>query len=96
MATGMPNNLVRRVKTVRGEITFRMICQPRFDYGRATHRVMETYDGILFVSDERPDKTALRLCTEVPVRIEDGARGCRIHSAEQPIGVVRSGAGRSR
>lgn len=69
---GHAHNLVRRVKTVRGEITFRMICQPRFDYGRATHRVMETYDGILFVSDG-PDKTALRLCTEVPVRIEDGA-----------------------
>ena len=69
---GHAHNLVRRVKTVRGEITFRMLCQPRFDYGRATHRVMQTYDGILFVSDG-PDKTALRLCTEVPVRIEDGA-----------------------
>ena len=69
---GHAHNLVRRVKTVRGEITFRMICEPRFDYGRATHRVMQTYDGILFVSDG-PDKTALRLCTEVPVRIEDGA-----------------------
>ena len=69
---GHAHNLVRRVKTVRGEITFRMVCQPRFDYGRATHRVMQTYDGILFVSDG-PDKTALRLCTEVPVRIEDGA-----------------------
>ena len=69
---GHAHNLVRRVKTVRGEITFRMVCEPRFDYGRATHRVMQTYDGILFVSDG-PDKTALRLCTEVPVRIEDGA-----------------------
>ena len=69
---GHAHNLVRRVKTVRGEITFRMVCEPRFDYGRATHRVMQSYDGVLFVSDG-PDKTALRLCTEVPVRIEDGA-----------------------
>ena len=33
------HNLVRRVKTVRGEICFRMLCAPRFDYGRASHRV---------------------------------------------------------
>ena len=69
---GHAHNLVRRVKTVRGEITFRMICEPRFDYGRATHRVTQTYDGVVFVSDG-PDKTALRLCCEVPVRIENGA-----------------------
>ena len=33
------HNLVRRVKTVRGELCFRMLCAPRFDYGRASHRV---------------------------------------------------------
>ena len=33
------HNLVRRVKTVRGELCFRMLCAPRFDYGRAAHRV---------------------------------------------------------
>src|SRR5262249_13121174 len=31
-----PHTLVRRVKTVRGEICFRMLCAPRFDYARAT------------------------------------------------------------
>ena len=30
------HNLVRRVKTVRGELCFRMLCAPRFDYGRAS------------------------------------------------------------
>src|SRR5262245_61646060 len=29
--------LVRRAKTVRGEVRFQMRCDPRFDYGRATH-----------------------------------------------------------
>jgi GH15 family glucan-1,4-alpha-glucosidase len=28
-----PRNLVRRVKVVRGEIRFRMVCAPKFDYG---------------------------------------------------------------
>src|SRR4051795_2828163 len=34
---GGPHRLVRRVKTVRGEVALRMICQPKFDYGRAEH-----------------------------------------------------------
>ena len=31
--------IVRRVKAVRGDIHFRMVCDPKFDYGRASHRV---------------------------------------------------------
>ena len=34
---GHSHNLVRRVKVVRGEIKFRMVCAPKFDYGRAGH-----------------------------------------------------------
>ena len=41
------HNLVRRVKTVRGELCFRMLCAPRFDYGRASHRV-EQQEGQCF------------------------------------------------
>jgi len=64
--------LVRRAKTVRGEIHFRMVCQPRFDYARSEHRV-ETKDGeVLFVSEGK-DQSALRLRTSIPVTIRDGA-----------------------
>jgi GH15 family glucan-1,4-alpha-glucosidase len=66
------HDLVRRAKTVRGELRYRMVCEPRFDYARADHSV-EVKDGeVLFVS-RGPDKTALRLRTEVPVKIVDGA-----------------------
>ncbi len=34
---GQSHNLVRRAKAVRGDLTFRMECRPRFDYGRAAH-----------------------------------------------------------
>ena len=34
---GLAHNLVRRAKTVRGEVRFQMRCDPRFDYARATH-----------------------------------------------------------
>lgn len=66
------HRLIRRAKTIRGEVRFRMQCAPRFDYGRASHRV-EVKDGeVLFLSQGR-DGTVLRLCTEVPLRIHNGA-----------------------
>ncbi|HZI33058.1 MAG TPA: trehalase-like domain-containing protein, partial [Candidatus Binatia bacterium] len=44
------HDLVRRVKVVRGEIKVRMVCAPRFDYGRAEHTVEKHEREILFVS----------------------------------------------
>jgi GH15 family glucan-1,4-alpha-glucosidase len=64
--------LVRRAKTVRGEVRFRMLCQPRFDYARSQHTVERTADGVLFAGSGN-HAIALRLRSEVPVRIEDGA-----------------------
>ena len=65
------HDLVRRVKVVRGELTLRMHCAPRFDYGRAKHTVEKRGQEVLFVSQGR-DGTAVRLRASVPVRIIDG------------------------
>jgi len=64
--------IVRRAKTVRGEVHFRMECSPRFDYARSDHRVEQLSDGVLFES-AGPYKAALRLHTSAPVRIDGGA-----------------------
>ncbi len=66
------HELVRRAKTVRGEIHFRMLCQPRFDYARSKHHVEKRDGEILFVSEGK-DQSALRLRTSIPVTISDGA-----------------------
>ncbi len=63
--------LVRRAKTVRGEVTYRMVCAPRLDYGRATHRAEACHDGVLFCSTGS-DKTALRLRSDHPLVIQNG------------------------
>src|SRR5246500_4905410 len=34
-----PNEIVRTLTVIRGEVDFKMRCQPRFDYARAGHRV---------------------------------------------------------
>ncbi len=69
---GAAHRLVRRAKSVRGEVRFRMVCDPRFDYGRASHRI-ETGDGEVVFLSEGDDRTALRLRSSVPLRIENGA-----------------------
>src|SRR5215469_13556966 len=45
-----PHTLVRRARTVRGEVRFRMLCAPRFDYARAHHTVERVNDGLIFRS----------------------------------------------
>jgi GH15 family glucan-1,4-alpha-glucosidase len=65
------HTLVRRAKTVRGEVHFRMVCRPRFDYGRAAHLVEQRGREVLFLS-QGPDKTVLRLRADVPIRLIDG------------------------
>ena len=44
-AAGHAHHLVRRAKAVRGELSFRMICAPAFDYGRAGHKVDCSHHG---------------------------------------------------
>jgi len=65
------HRLVRRIKTIRGRIHYRMICEPRFDYGRASHRIQKRKGGVLFQS-EGGDRKALLLRTPVPCRIQNG------------------------
>jgi GH15 family glucan-1,4-alpha-glucosidase len=64
--------LVRRAKCVRGAVSFDMVCEPRFDYGRAGHKVDPRAGEVLFHSDA-PDGLTLRLRTDVPVEVRDGA-----------------------
>jgi GH15 family glucan-1,4-alpha-glucosidase len=66
------HDLVRRIKTVRGEIRFRMVCDPRFDYGRRAHR-LEIRDGEAIFHPEGKGLQALRLRSEIPLRGENGA-----------------------
>jgi GH15 family glucan-1,4-alpha-glucosidase len=70
-ALGHRHNLVRRVKVVRGEITFRMVCAPKFDYGRAQHAVRPGRREVLFVPTGKK-LPSLRLRGDKPWRIVNG------------------------
>ncbi len=45
------HRLVRLLRVVRGEMRFVVECEPRFDYGRAAHRLDLTEDGAVFGSN---------------------------------------------
>ncbi|MDQ3537127.1 MAG: glycoside hydrolase family 15 protein [Bacteroidota bacterium] len=66
--------LVRTVRTVLGgEITFRIRCNPRFDYARANHTVEKTESDtheIIFKS-EGADGSQIRLMSNVPLEIKE-------------------------
>jgi GH15 family glucan-1,4-alpha-glucosidase len=64
--------LVRRAKCVRGEVSFDVLFRPAFDYGRASHRV-EVRDGELLFQSDSPDRMTLRLRTQVPLEVKNGA-----------------------
>lgn len=67
------HELVRRAKTVAGEMEFEVICKPAFDYGRASHKVERGSGGeVLFISENDSDPV-LRLICDVPCEVSDGA-----------------------
>ena len=68
-APGPGRRLIRRAKTVRGEVRFAMRCAPRFDYGRASHRLQQDGDTLVFTS-EGSDRTAFRLRATVPLSMD--------------------------
>lgn len=67
---GPAHNLIRRAKSIRGEIGYRMECAPAFDYGRAGHTIEKDGDQIIIASTGS-DKTRLRFIASKPVDIQD-------------------------
>jgi GH15 family glucan-1,4-alpha-glucosidase len=93
--TGGEQCLVRRAKTVRGEVHFRMFCQPRFNYARSDHTVERTADGVRFIPADG-DSIALQLRSSVHLRVEAGAAVAEFtlrgdESASFILARVRSG-----
>ena len=69
----IPTQLVRRAKTVRGELRYRMECAPRFDYARADHHIEQHSDREFIFVGEGECKTVMRLRSmDVPMRVENG------------------------
>ncbi len=101
MPVGVPENghgyhqLIRRVRVVRGEMTFRMECMPAFDYARAEHETEITAEGACF----RAPQLDLGLSTQIP--LEPNGNGVLAEFTLQEeettafvLGETEGGAGR--
>jgi len=51
---GRPHAIIRQVRTIRGDVRYRMVCDPRFDYARAGREVERRGGEVLFVSAGAP------------------------------------------
>jgi GH15 family glucan-1,4-alpha-glucosidase len=61
-----PDELVRRVRVVRGKVPFHLECRPAFDYARATHQCHLDEHGARFVGPGM----SLGLAALVPLRLD--------------------------
>src|SRR5690349_21496038 len=62
--------LIRSVTTVRGEVTYKLTCSPRFNYARSEHRIeVKSANEVIFISNGE-NETALRLYGTVPIKVE--------------------------
>jgi GH15 family glucan-1,4-alpha-glucosidase len=80
------HRLVRLLRTVRGTMRFVMEVKPRFDYGRAPHKLEITDDGFVFYSN------GMQL-TFNPVgerAVPLGEQGLRVERLEDDIRAIRT------
>lgn len=61
------HRVIRRVKVVRGEMTFNVECRPAFDYARTPHETEVQPNGAVF----RGPQLSLGLATRVPLTQKD-------------------------
>jgi GH15 family glucan-1,4-alpha-glucosidase len=68
------HRLIRRVVGVRGELTFRIEVEPRFNYGRDPHTIVFHENGVVFRSAD----ISLALETAVPLTFSETGVTCEI------------------
>ncbi len=64
--------LIRRVTTVRGEVTYEMICRPRFNYARSSHTVEQLSDHEVILTSDEKEPLVLRFKSTVPLKVVNG------------------------
>jgi GH15 family glucan-1,4-alpha-glucosidase len=68
-AAKRPNQIVRNLRVIKGDIAFHLRCAPRFDYARSSHSVTADGDRFLF-QPQTQGLPAMTLRATVPLAIE--------------------------
>ena len=83
------HRLIRRVLGVRGELTFRIEVEPRFNYGRDPHSIVFHENGVVF----RSEGMSLALETSAPLTLRRDGRDLRGHAGRRREPDLRARAG---
>ncbi len=83
------HDLIRRAKTIRGEIHYRLVFAPKFDYGRSSHRIEEGENVVTFIP-EKKSLSPVRLRIAIPYSIQNGELTAEfaLHSGESASFVM--------
>jgi len=93
---GMDENsicaIVRRIKTIRGHVTYKINCAPRFDYGKATHEIEKNAKNDLRFTAINDGDTMVRLIADFPLKFteQDGHAEITIKEGEEHWIVLES------
>ena len=85
------HRIVRLVRVVRGEMEFVLECEPRFDYGRASHDIETTEGGVIFRSKEL--ELSLRGTVPLEPHASDAHATWRARSGEVGGVILESAVG---
>ena len=89
------HRLVRVVRVVRGAMRFVLDCQPRFDYGRASHKTEITENGVAFHGDDGLE-LALHITRRPGVTAENAVRAEHHDDGVRAVVDVTAGQDRRR
>ncbi len=70
LGDSVPNQVVRMVRVIKGEIQFRVQCHPRYDYARASHTVEKRDNTVFFRPAEGTGQPTTVLQSTVPLEVE--------------------------
>lgn len=61
--------IIRRVTTIRGEVTYKLNCCPRFNYGKSKHTVEVVSENEVIFRSEEESNPVLRFISSVPIQV---------------------------
>jgi GH15 family glucan-1,4-alpha-glucosidase len=88
--TGQPNEIVRLVSVIRGDVNFQMSCQPRFNYGALAHRLQMTSDrcATFFPYDSSSPPMSLHSSVDIKQESQDITSEFRLQAGQKATFVL--------
>lgn len=83
------NTVVRRVKSIKGKITYRMQCCPRFNYGHKAHKI-EVYDNAIVFRCSQGISLKLSGTVSIKTKNDDGYAEFTLKAGETADFILQS------